>query len=348
MLIRRLVRGPFVVAVLSVLVVLMAELSWGSSVSSSSTVSSGGAPVVEYGQVLYVADGDTIDVAVEGTSSDPDADGRPGTRIRFLGTQAMELHTYHHDLNAVTGECHAPEAARRLAALLDAEDGTGRRVRLTARDGTSSNLGRAARFVATQDADGVWHDVGAVLMREGQVLPSYQRVEYTWNRRYRALAEAAAADGVGLWDRDFCGAGPAASVSVRVHWNATGNDAANVNGEYVRVTNRGTKTVNLSGWWIRDSGTRAAPTEAGRRRGFILPAGARVAPGRSLIMRVGRPPAHPARGVYYYGQRSPIFENVSAKPAHLGDGAYLFDHQGDLRAWQQYPCVSTRPHACTS
>lgn len=343
-------RGPVVVATIAALLVVMSEMSWAGSsgVSASTTVSSGGAAIVEYGRVLYVADGDTIDVAVDGTSADPDHDGRPGTRVRFLGTQAMELYTYHHDLSQVTGECHAAEAARRLASLVLLDDGTGRRVRLTARDATSSNLGRAARFVAIRAADGSWRDVGAVLMREGQVLPSYQRTEYTWNRTYRKLSQAAAADGVGLWDRDFCGDGPAATVSVRVHWDATGNDGANVNGEFVRVTNRGSETVDLTGWWVRDSGTRAAATPTARRRGFILPAGARVAPGRTLVIHVGRAPKHPSPGHYYYGQKTPIFENPTAKPTFLGDGAYLFDPQGDLRAWQQYPCVSRRAHACTS
>jgi endonuclease YncB( thermonuclease family) len=341
-------RGPLVVTFIAVLLVVMSEMSWAGSsgLGASSTVSSGGKPVVEYGRVLYVADGDTIDVAVDGTSTDPDGDRRPGTRIRFLATQAMELHTYHHDLSRVTGECHAVEAAQRLASLL-MSDGTGRRVRLTARDATSSNLGRSARFVATQGTDGNWHDVGAVLVREGQVVPSYQRNEYTWNSAYRKLSQAAAADGVGIWDRDTCGAGPAATVSVRVHWDAEGNDAVNVNGEYVRVTNRGPKTVNLAGWWVRDSATRAAATLAAHRRGFILPAGATVAPGRSLLVHVGKKPQHPAADHYYYGQSSPIFENPTDKPSYLGDGAYLFDPDGDLRAWQQYPCVSERPHACT-
>jgi hypothetical protein len=34
-----------------------------------------------------------------------------------------------------------------------------------------------------------------------------------------------------------------------------------------------------------------------------------------------------------------VFENVTAGPALMGDGAYLFDPQGDLRARQIYPCL---------
>src|SRR5690349_8633915 len=64
--------------------------------------------VTQYGTVVFVADGDTIDVRIDGVAPDP---GRAGTRIRFLGTQAMELYEYHSDLTRDTGECHAVEAA---------------------------------------------------------------------------------------------------------------------------------------------------------------------------------------------------------------------------------------------
>jgi endonuclease YncB( thermonuclease family) len=319
----------------------------GGTFSTDSTISTGAGPVVQYGAVVYVADGDTIDVAIDGAGPDPDGDGRPGTRVRFLATQAMELHTYHRDLAKVTGECHAPEAARRLKQLLSAADGeTGRRVRLSARDASSSNLGRSSRFVATKGTDGAWHDVGAVLVREGQVIPSYQQVEYTRNAEYRRLSEAAAAAGVGIWDTDHCGRGPAASLSVSVRWDAPGNDKANVDGEYVRITNRGRSRVSLARWWVRDSGTRTRPTKAESRRGYTFPAGAAIAAGRSVLLHVGRRPSPAKAGHYYYGLAAPIFENTTAAPTYLGDGSYLFDPQGDLRAWQQYPCVSRRARAC--
>jgi endonuclease YncB( thermonuclease family) len=165
-------RRPSAVAARTALlgaVLILAGLTPAAAPAAASTVSGGGSSIVEYGTVVYVSDGDTIDVAIDRTPEDPDHDGRPGTRVRFLATQAMELHTYHHDLSKVTGECHAVEAAKRLAELLYTSDGeTGRRVRLTAQDASSSNLGRISRFVATQGSDGQWHDVGAVLVREGQ------------------------------------------------------------------------------------------------------------------------------------------------------------------------------------
>jgi micrococcal nuclease len=312
--------------------------------AAATTVSSGGSAVVQYGTVEFVADGDTIDVLIDGVSPDP---GREGTRIRFLATQATELYSYHHDLNMVTGECHAIEAAKRLKALLYTASGKGRRVRLTARDASSSNLGRESRFVATKGSDGGWHDVGTVLVREGQVIPSYQKTEYSHNASYRKLSEAAAAAGRGIWDTSYCGPGPAAHLSVRVHWDTAGDDAKNVDDEYVKITNRGTATVKLGNWWVRDSATRKSSTPARTRRGFIFPVGAQVRPGASVFVHVGKAPSSPTAGHFYYGLSAPIFENVTPAPVSLGDGGYLFDPQGDLRGWQQYPCVSAATSACT-
>jgi endonuclease YncB( thermonuclease family) len=314
-------------------------------IASASTVSSGSEAVTQYGKVVFVPDGDTIDVKIDGVPSDP---GRDGTRVRFLATQATEMYEYHHDLTKATGECHAVAAAERLKELLFTAGGEGRRVRLTARDSSSSNLGRISRFVATRTADGVWHDVGSVLVREGQVIPSYQKVEFAHNQAYRQLSEAAAAKGIGLWDTDFCGDGPVARLSVRVKWDADGDDSVNVNGEYVKITNNGTSPVNLAGWWVRDSATRKLATVTQSRRGFIFPSGVVVAAGASVYVHDGVKPAAPKAGHLYYGLSSPIFENATSKPIYLGDGAYLFDPQGDLRGWQQYPCVSTEPHACIS
>jgi endonuclease YncB( thermonuclease family) len=312
--------------------------------ATGSTVSTGSGSITQYGTVVFVPDGDTIDVKIDGVPAEA---GREGTRIRFLATQAMEMYEYHHDLTQATGECHAVEAATRLKKLLYV-DGVGRRVRLTARDASSSNLGRESRFVATQTADGFWHDVGTVLVREGQVIPSYQKTEYTYNKLYRQLSEEAAAQGIGLWDKDFCGKGPSADLAVRVKWDADGDDSVNVNGEYLKITNKGSATVNLAGWWVRDSATRKLATKTQSRRGFIFPSGAKVAAGKSVYVHVGKKSASPPAGHFYYGLSAPIFENATSKPVYLGDGGYLFDPQGDLRGWQQYPCVSTKPHACTS
>jgi Lamin Tail Domain len=39
---------------------------------------------------------------------------------------------------------------------------------------------------------------------------------------------------------------------------------------------------------------------------------------------------------FFWGQGSGVFDNVTSEGG--GDGAYLFDTEGDLRAWMVYPC----------
>ncbi len=45
----------------------------------------------------------------------------------------------------------------------------------------------------------------------------------------------------------------------------------------------------------------------------------------------------------YWGLAESVFENVTGAPTSMGDGAWLFDPDGDLRAWQMYPCVWACP-----
>jgi len=40
----------------------------------------------------------------------------------------------------------------------------------------------------------------------------------------------------------------------------------------------------------------------------------------------------------YWGLGENIFANVTEGSQYMGDGAWLFDPKGDLRAWDMYPC----------
>jgi endonuclease YncB( thermonuclease family) len=290
----------------------------------------------DYGTVTFVADGDTADVKIDGVAADS---GRTGTRIRFVGLQAMEQHTYKIDLSLATGECHSLQATAELRSILGGarndyahRQTNGSRVLLTARDLTSSSRDRELRMVSVRDTDGTWDDVAITMLRDGMALPFFNRTEYTHNRQYRLAAQEAAAARRGLWNPDSCGTRPepSADLSVSVHWDAPGNDAEHVNGEYFRITNNGTATVSLTGWWVRDSSLRDF---------FYFPASAKLTPGQKAFVHVGKgSPFVSAAGNrhYYWGQSSPAFENVTGAPTWMGDGGYLFDTVGNLRAYQLY------------
>ena len=141
------------------------------------------------------------------------------------------------------------------------------------------------------------------------------------------LMQQAAQRRVGLFDTSFCGFGPDQDIPIQltVHPNAAGNDTLNINGEYVRIYNRGARPLSLDGWWLRT-----------RPRGAITSRPAwRSSPGRHIIVHVGKGDDLPE--TLYSGLGTPIFDNPNPAKS-IGDGAYLFDPQGDLRAWIFYPC----------
>ena len=266
------------------------------------------------GTVGPVDDGDTINVDIGGDGSSR------RYKIRLTGIQAMELSSYSRKQGR-RGECHAVAATTRLEKLIR----RGRsRVRLSALDANSKTGGRnrLRRSVAVRRS-GRWVDAGAEILRAGLALWLPNGQEWAPNAKYSRLAADAAARGIGLWNTRACGAvGPsqASPLSMRIQWDANGTDSQNVNGEWARITNPDTvNAVSLAGWWFRDSYLRR----------YTFPTSARIEPGGSIWVHMGNGRNTAQR--FYWGQDEPVFENT-------GDGAYLFDRDGDLRSWVQYPC----------
>ena len=277
------------------------------------------------GRVVAVNDGDTFDVDFNG-------DGAKDARVRMLGIQAMELTDYVRK----TGQCHAPEAYRRLRDLV-----LGKTVRLTAKNPGSVGLkGRIQRFVAVH-RDGAWRDVGTMLLREGHALWFPHQDEYSKNAAYQRASRAAQDKGVGLWNRDKCGAGPDAGMRLRlaVKWDADGADNYNVNGEWIKITNAGSRVANISGWVMRDSALRETHSATAPLRQYRFPSGTTILPQRAIYLHVGRGAISGSR--YYWNQSDAIFENWENNGRNLGDGAYLFDPHGDIRAHHTYPCLQS-------
>ena len=259
-------------------------------------------------KVIGVPDGDTIRVRRGGREQ----------LVRLRGVQAMELTRYRRRHRR--GACHAVEATERLESIV-----RGRRVRLSSQRSRSDGR-RVIRWVAVRRG-GEWRDVGEVLMREGHGLWLASPGDTAFNQRYNLARHEAAAAGRGLFDTDRCGRGPQqeAPIDVWVLSDPAGVDTAD--GEFVAVRNRGAAPLDLGGWWLRDA----------HHERFVLPSGTRLAPGATLTLWVGSVPESP--GVFSWGMRAPIFANAIRVDVATGDGAYLFDPDGDLRAWMLYPCV---------
>ena len=251
------------------------------------------------GKVTTVKDGDTVKVAIKKGKSF----GKPQT-IDVTGIQAMET-------SKRSSECHGAEAKDRLKALV-----LDKKVRVSARTkGRHRSLALKKR------------DVGSLLVAEGHALWIPETTEWAWNNTYARLSQFAARAGDGIWDTDFCGAGPNAALKLKVKWDAANADNGNVNGEFVRVTNSDpANAVSLAGWWVRDSALRR----------YTFPAGTVVPAGGSIEARVGA--GGSGGSTFHWGEGRPVFENATGDSHGLGDGAYLFDPQGDLRYGQVYPC----------
>lgn len=269
------------------------------------------ASTVVKGYVAEVWDGDTIDVDVWG-------DGTTALkRVRVAGIQAMEMSTYSSHPEKIRGECWGPDATLRLRNLV-----WHKVVRLSARSTSSQSRGRLLRHLDVL-VGSTWVDVGLRLIADGLVIPDVNKVEYTRNRAYMGMAMWAAANHRGMYgDNDHCGSGPAQSTPLKVQVNWKGG--AQVNGEWIKITNSGKSAIPLAGWWVRDNALRR----------YTFPRWAWVKAGQSVYVHPGKGASNSTH--FYWGLSAAIFEDASRAPLWLGDGGYLFDPQGDLRGWQQY------------
>ncbi len=250
---------------------------------------------------------------------------RGGRRIRVTGIQAMEQSVYPADAAKRRGECHAVEAAALVDRLRKLSHGV---VRVAAIDPNSSSRGRLRRSVAFK-VRGRWFDLGRYLLARGEALWFPNRVEYAWNAGYDELSAATATTGVGLWNTRYCGLGPDDDVPLKlwVNSDAEGDDAVNAEGEWIAIKNQSAvKDLSLAGWWVRDSDLRR----------YRFPPLAHIPPLSSIRVHVGHGAATDVD--MFWGLDFAAFENISYNERGLGDGAYLFDPQGDLRAWMIYPC----------
>lgn len=269
-------------------------------------------------RTTFIADGDTIDVDIA-------RDGRGRQPVRITGINAMELRRYSKYPNRRRGACHAVAAAGRLEQLLRRGH---LRVRLAAQDPGSRSGHRLRRQVSVR-IGGRWVDVAQRLVAEGHALFLPNPDEWAWNREYETLAQGAALKRLRLWNPRGCGAGPNRSILPRVTVNhdAPGDDFENVNGEWARISNPSGARLPLSRWRFRDSALRF----------YTFPRSATVPAHGSVLLRVGR--GTNGGGTFYWGLSAPVFETPSYDRRGIGDGGYLFDPRGNLRAWSMYPCL---------
>lgn len=238
--------------------------------------------------VVGVTDGDTIRVELDGAE-------RP---LRLIGIDAPER-----------GECFHDAATEALRDLV-----SGRQVTLVRDTSDRDDHGRLLRYVSVHG-----EHVNAVLVRQGFALARRYPPDTARAGELAAAEEQARADGAGLWGPDGCGYAGPAEVTLDVHADAPGDDAQNLNGEWLTIRNDATDELDLSGWTVRDG-------SASNR--YVFPDGTLVAAGATLRLLSG------------CGQDDRIVRHWchegSAVWNNDGDTAMLLDPEGRVVATHQY------------
>ena len=282
-------------------------------------------------KVKFAADGDTFRPRIkEGKTWTP----RGQKTVRMTGIQAPELSSYSR-AHGRKGNCMGVEAAETLESLIKR-----RTVRLVAMKSGSTTAGGRHRLRRTVQVKrgGRWIDPAMVLLQKGLVLwlPNGSD-EWAWNGVYGRLAEEAAAKGVGLWDPTACSktaSSPTDQLSLKVKWDAEGTDSnKTANGEWVRIHNNDpANAISLKGWTLRDSDLRGQKMQSGYR----FPSSTVVPAGGSITVHLGS--GTDSGDTLYWGEDKVIFDNATSDKKQMGDGAYLFDGDSEMRAHLQYPC----------
>lgn len=101
---------------------------------------------------------------------------------------------------------------------------------------------------------------------------------------------------------------------VKIHYDPAGRDHSKNSGytkEYIQVKNTGKKTLNLTGYVLRDNGPQR----------FTFPKGTTLKPGKTLTIRSGK--GSNTSTTLYWGKSSYIWNNT-------GDTARLHSSKGTL------------------
>ena len=291
------------------------------------------------GRVTFVSDGDTFEI-------DLNRDGVADEVIRMVGINTPEGH--YRKGRVWGGTCHSLAARNFLANKIE-----GKRVELRAQNPASTaSYARRLRFVHLLDGT----DVNALMLKKSFAVAYPHEQEPARNARYTQLANAAARNGQRIWNPKACGRGPKQYLDpylkVRLRWDANGNDEENLNGEYTRIENsHPTEALSLKGWILRDTSSYY----------YFFKDRAVVPPKGSVTVHAGAAPSTHGDGwsedgkrvhYHYYWAHScriapecrskSLFNNAYlADGTPVGDGAYLYDPDRDLRKYMNYPCYGT-------
>src|SRR3954451_19621433 len=286
------------------------------------------------GTVTSVSDGDTEYVDIAG-------DGKGAVPIRNANIQATEM----HGDNGLP-ECHAQQAKDYMGRMLP----RGAKVRLSAYSASSTagtdpstGVSRLLRYVDVMNSGGAWVDTQLRMIQHGFVMAGADATENAHYPTYAVEMQKAMAGHLGLFETNYCGGGPEAGAAVPlwIHYEADGVDGSAPNMEWMRMQNKSTFDVNLSGWKLRDSGH----TWYHGKTYYTFPSYAHIPPGKTITVYPGAGTNNATAGRYYLNVTQGAFYPNVADPtlASPGKQMYLLDPQLDFRGWAVYSCLYSCP-----
>lgn len=271
----------------------------------------------ETATVDRIVDGDTMIVIDDATGEKK--------RIRFIGINAPEKQTSAH-----AGQCGWWQAFDDLSALAP----VGSTVRLASTYQTSTGRNSRPQRVVfaynplTKEYD---IDLSWAMAERGWGIWFTVAHEAAMSAKYRAVVDRARDRQVGIWNPTLCGEReqPDAQIDLRIS-RATASEKAS--DEWVSVRNTGTSTVDLTGWWLRNSDNTAW---------YTFPGGSVLAPGDYRVVHTGTGVDGSFDGHdLYTGAKIKVYQDLAPEGSNvlLGDGAFLLDKAGAYRFWREYPC----------
>ena len=139
--------------------------------------------------------------------------------------------------------------------------------------------------------------------------------------RFDAAQEEAETASRGMWAPDACGeAAEADLVIVELRYDAEGDDSQNLNDEWIRIRNNGTRAVDLTGWGIKD--------ESASNR-FRFPSGFTLLPDAGVTVYSGCGD-NTDTALYWCSTGSAIWNNS-------GDTVLVTDPAGNTHTSHSYP-----------
>ena len=309
-------------------------------VGSTVTTASGAVEVVRECGIVYMhEDGDTTHVKT--------------TTNKMMEIRNIGLQTPERKKGTNPAQCGAEFAYENFKALMPEQITI---VQLRSVTDSTNGWGGGSRPLRSvyklNNATGAFDiDVQAEQIKAGWSLWWPQATEWAHNKEYLDLMNDAKSRGVGLWDPNLCHKATGGVPSIWFSHNAPqiGNDTEPAFGEYVILKNETATAMDLTGWMLRDNSlnffwnsVNGTWMQRSNKFGSMV-----LQPGKHKIVYLDNPYGYqlsPTEYEYFnWSRNAPGAQltngSINGNYAN-GDGLYLQDPYGNIRASMTNPCSS--------